>query len=184
MSLKCLAWLGPHRGGVGGSCGGNLYPRVTHTLQKLGGERYCKLGALSLLLARKTDGAEYVTSITREANQKQNMTRIQKYNRRLERFLGLSASSDPEKPISVAPKDHPSYEVRQFLNKLHDILTKYWGICDAHPFHQAKLRLATFGSKKHKNSNREVLQSRDFDLLLRAYDIPARWKQSRTTFHR
>lgn len=150
--------------------------------QKLGDHRFYRLGALNILIAGQRDGGKFVTPIARKEKQNDNMTRIQKYNRRLERFLGLQSSFAPDTTMNEATKGHPSYVVRQYLDKLHDILTKSWSTCQESP-HYAKLRLATFVGKRQTTSHKEELGHCDVDLLLQTHS-PIYWQQTRMIIHR
>ncbi|KAH7351356.1 hypothetical protein BKA65DRAFT_476678 [Rhexocercosporidium sp. MPI-PUGE-AT-0058] len=98
----------------------------SHNALVLGDHTFSRLGALDALLAAGPDGSGLVTRITTDAKQEYNMMKIQKYNRRLERFLGVPPTSIAKVPTVETGRAHPSYEVRQFLDKLHDLLVKTW----------------------------------------------------------
>jgi hypothetical protein len=123
---------------------------------------------------------DFIVPTTEGKEQREALAKIEKYNRRLERFLGISNSSDSEMPLTETAKGRPSYEVRQTISKLHQILVESWSKT-CFKSHQAKLRLATFGNHKRVPGEEtgDLPEFQNFDLLFSTHSQPPQWRQSK-----
>jgi hypothetical protein len=126
---------------------------------------------------------ELVSPITRDGNFDDNLRKIRKYNRRLERFLGITYVSATGIYTNKPMKKRPSYEVRQALTRLHEILAESWTTCDKP--HHTKLQLATLGGSNA--SEGAVTRESDFlgfGLLFGRHTGETQWRQSKMEVHR
>jgi hypothetical protein len=126
---------------------------------------------------------DLVSPITRDGKFDDNLRKIQKYNRRLERFLGMTYVSATGISTNKSMKKRPSYEVRQVLTRLHEILAESWTTCNKS--HHAKLQLATLeGSNASEDAVMRESDFLSFGLLFGRHTGETQWRQSKMEVHR